>query len=103
MWIGIKEQLPVQVEGDLVIGKSFTTMFHELHLHEVNTFGDYNIELDKDIFNTNPPEGFTEITLSDILQMIPKEAKAGVASLCIIPASFVVWKKRRRKRAAIPR
>jgi len=98
VWIGIKEQLPVRVEGDLAIGKSFTTVFHDLNLHEVNTFHNYNIELDEDIFDTNPPEGYTELTLSDILPFIPIEAKAGVAGLGIIPAGLIFW-KRRRKRA----
>lgn len=98
VWIAIKEQLPVRVEGDLAIGKSFMTMFQELNLHEVNTFGDFNIELDENIFNTNPPEGYTEITLSDILHLIPVEAKAGVVGLGIAPAGLIFWKKRRRKK-----
>jgi len=98
VWIGIKEQLPVRVEGDLAIGKSFTTVFHDLNLHEVNTFGDYNVELDEDIFDTNPPEGYTQLTLSDILKVIPAEAKAGIAGLGIIPAGLIVWKRRRRKK-----
>lgn len=100
VWIGIKEQMPVRVEGDLVIGKSFMSMFHELNLHEVNTLGEYNVELDEDIFDTKPPEGYTELTLSDILPFIPIEAKAGLAGLGIIPAGFIFWKRRRRKKAA---
>jgi len=103
VWIGIKEQLPVQVEGDLAIGKTFTTMFQELNLHEINTFGDYNIELDEGIFDTTVPEGYTEITLSDILKMIPKEAKAGVAGLVMVPAGFFVWRRRRKRAGAIAR
>ena len=99
VWIAIKEQLPVRVEGDLAIGKSFMTMFQDLNLHEINTFGEYNVELDKDIFNTNSPEGYTELTLSDILKVIPAEAKAGVAGLGIVPAGLIFWKRRRRKRA----
>ena len=100
VWIGIKEQLPVRIESDLRIGKCFTTMFNELNLREVNVLDKYNVELDEDIFDTKPPEGYTEFTLSDILQMIPVEVKAGVAGLGIIPAGFVVWKRRRRKKAA---
>jgi len=98
VWIAIKEQLPVRVEGDLAIGKSFMTMFHDLNLHEVNTFENFNIEIDESIFDIDPPEGYTEVTLSDILQIIPVEAKAGLAGLGIIPAGFVFWKKRRRKK-----
>ena len=96
-WIGIEEQLPVRIEGDLVIGKSFTTMFNDLNLREVNVLDKYNIELDEDIFDTNPPEDYTELTLSDILQVIPVEAKAGLVGLGIVPAGFIIWKKRRRK------
>lgn len=100
VWIGIKEQLPVRVEGDLVIGKSFMTAFNDLNLHEVNTFHNYNVELEEDIFDTNPPEGYTELTLSDILPFIPVEAKAGIAGFGIIPAGLIFWKRQRRKRAA---
>ena len=99
VWIGTKEQLPVRMEVDLCIGKSFMTMFNDLNLREVNVLDKYNVELDEDIFDINPPEGYTEITLSDILQMIPTEVKAGVAGLGIIPAGFVIWKRRRRKQA----
>jgi len=98
IWIAVEEQLPVRVEGDLAIGKSFMSMFHDLNLHEVNTFGDYNIELDEKIYDTTPPEGYTQLTLSDILQFIPAEAKVGAAALGIAPVGFVFWKRRRRKK-----
>ena len=100
VWIGIKEQLPVRIETDLCIGKCFTTMFNELNLREVNVLDKYNVELDENIFSTNPPEGYTELTLSDILLLIPVEAKAGIAGLGIAPIGFVFWRRRRRKRAA---
>ncbi|MDT8303969.1 MAG: hypothetical protein RQ760_20980 [Sedimentisphaerales bacterium] len=102
VWIGIEEQLPVRVEGDFLLGKSFGSMFNELNLHEVNTFHDYHIKLDEDIFDTKAPEGYTELNLSDFLQFIPVEVKAGVAGLglCffIIPAGFIVRKRNRRKK-----
>jgi len=96
VWIAVREQLPVRVEGDLAIGKSFMTMFHELNLHEVNTFGDYNVEFDARIFDVNVPEGYTEITLVDVLKLIPAEAKVGMAGLGIVPAGLIFWKRRRR-------
>jgi len=103
VWIAIDEQLPVRVEGDMTIGKSFMTMFHELNLREVNTLGNYNVELDEAIFDLTAPEGYTELTLTDILRFVPTEAKAGVVGLGIVPASLVFWKRRRRKRATASR
>jgi hypothetical protein len=104
VWIGIEEQLPVRAEGDMFIGKSFMSMFQEVNLHEVNTMGEYNVELDEDIFDTNPPEGYTELTLSDILPFIPLKVKAGITGLglgfFIIPAGFIVRKRNRRKKRA---
>jgi len=107
VWIGIKEQMPVRVEGDFVIGKCLMSMFHDLNLREVNTFGEYNVELDEEIFDIKPPEGYTELTLSDILSLIPAEAKAGLVGLgvssCIIPAGFIVWKRHRKKKTTANR
>jgi len=96
VWIAIDEQLPVRVEGDFAIGKSLMTLFRDLNLHEVNTMGDYNVELDEAIFDITPPEGYTEITLTDVLRSVPAGAKAGVAGLGLIPAGFVFWRRRRR-------
>jgi hypothetical protein len=103
VWIGIEEQLPVRLEAELSIGKSLMTMFNDLILHEVNVLDEYNIAIDEDIFDIEPPEGYTEITLSDIIRMIPVEAKAGLAGLGIIPAGLIFWRRRKRKRAAASR
>jgi hypothetical protein len=101
IWIAVEEQLPVRIEADLSIGKSFMTMFNELNLHEVNVLDQMNIEIDKNTFDIEPPEDYTEVTLSDILLMIPVETKAGLAGLGILPVSFIAWKRRRRKRRTI--
>ena len=98
VWIGIEEQLPIWVEGDFFFGKSFLTLFNEVRLREVNVVEKYDVELDEKIFDTEVPEGYTEFGLSDILPFIPVEAKAGIASLGIIPAGFIFWKRRRRRR-----
>jgi hypothetical protein len=103
VWIGLEDQLPIWVEGDLTIGKSFMSMFHDLNLHEVNILEKCDVELDEEIFDTTPPEGYTELTLTDILSLIPAEAKAGLVGLGIVPAGLIVWKKRRRKRATASR
>jgi len=101
IWIGIKKQLPVRIEGDLIIGKSFMSAFQNLNLHEVNTLDDFNVELDENIFDITPPEGYTQLTLSDILKLFPAEAKAGAAALGIAPVGFVFWKRRRRKQRQV--
>ena len=98
IWIGIEEQLPVRLEAELSIGKSLMTMFNDLILHEVNVLDEYNIAIDEDIFDITPPEGYTEITFSDILQVIPVEAKASLVGLGIIPVGFIVWRRRKRKK-----
>jgi hypothetical protein len=105
VWIGIKEQLPVRMEGEAVIGKSLMTLFQDLKMHEVAILGEYNVELDEDIFDTNPPEGYTELTISDILPFIPLKVKAGITGLGLgfftIPAGFIVRKRHRKKNAKV--
>jgi hypothetical protein len=101
IWIGIKEQLPIRLEGNLAIGKCFMTMFNDLNLHEVNVLEEYDVELDDELFDPKIPEGYTELGLGDILPLIPVEVKAGLAGLSIAPAGFVVWRRRRRKRATL--
>ena len=102
VWIGIDEQLPIQVEGDMFIGKSIMTMFNDLNLHEFNVLEKCDVELDEDIFNINIPDGYTELTLADILSIIPANIKAGAAGAGIgsilIPAGFISWRRRRRKK-----
>jgi hypothetical protein len=102
VWIGIEEKLPIWVEGDLVFGKSLMTGFNDLILHEVNILEKCDIELDEDIFDTNPPEGYTEFTLSDIMSLIPANIKAGVTGAglgsILVPIGFISWRRRRRKK-----
>ncbi|MHC4629121.1 MAG: hypothetical protein ACYTDV_19255 [Planctomycetota bacterium] len=98
VWIGIEEQLPIWVEGDFFFGKSLLTLFNEVRLHEVNVVEKYDVELDEKIFDTDVPEDYTEFGLGDILPFIPIETKAGIASLGIIPAGLILWKRQRRRK-----
>ncbi|MBN2590195.1 MAG: hypothetical protein JXA96_10060 [Sedimentisphaerales bacterium] len=104
VWIGIEEQLPVQVEGDMVFGKSLMTMLNDLNLHEFNIISDYNIELDDAIFDISIPEGYTELTLVDILSVIPTSIKAGTAGaglgIILIPTGIISWRRHNRKKRA---
>ena len=102
IWIGIEEQLPIWIEGDLLIGKSLMTGFNELILHEVNFVEEYNAKIDEAVFDTSIPEDYTELTLIDILEVIPTEIKAGAAGVglgfILIPVGFVSFRKRKRKK-----
>jgi hypothetical protein len=97
VWIGVEEQLPIWVEGDFFFGKSVLTLFNDVRLHEVNVVEKYDVQLDEKIFDTDVPEGYTEFGLTDIILLIPAEAKAGLVGLGIVPAGFVFWRRRRRK------
>ena len=102
IWLGVEGQLPVQVEGDMVVGKCVMTMFHNLNLHEYNVLGDYNIELDDAIFDTGIPDGYTELTISDILSLVPSDIKVGAIgaglSIILIPTGIISWRKHNRKK-----
>jgi hypothetical protein len=74
VWIATKELVPVRMEGDILIGKSVTTLLMDWRLHETSTLDSYDVELDPKLFNTDMPEGYTQLTLSDInsiKQMVP--------------------------------
>jgi len=105
IWVGVEELIPVRMETDISIGKCLLTAYNKFNLHDVVVLQDYNVEFDEDIFDTNPPEGYTEITLSDILPFIPMKVKAGVTGLGLgffmIPACFIVRKRHRRKKSKI--
>ena len=102
IWIGIEDQLPIKVEGDMKVGKCIMTMLNDLDLHEYNTLGDYNIELDDAIFDTKVPDGYIELTLTDILSIVPTSVKAGAAGaglgIILIPAGLITWRKHKRNK-----
>jgi len=95
VWVGVKELLPIRIEGDMLIGKSLMTAFTELRLHEFCILEKYNIQLDEKIFNTDIPEGYTETKLTDFIPL-----KAGLAGLGAgaVPIGLVVWCKKHKKR-----
>jgi hypothetical protein len=102
VWIGIEEQLPIQVEGDLVIGKSIMTMFNDLNLHEFNVLEKCDIELDEGIFEINIPDGYTKLTLADILSVIPTNVKAGISGAglwaILVPAGFIKCRRQKNRK-----
>ena len=102
MWVGVEELIPVRMETDISIGKCLFTAFNNFKMHEVVVLKDHNIDLDKEHFDTEIPEGYTKLTLSDFLSAIPLKVKAGITGLglgfFIIPAGFIVRKRNRRKK-----
>ena len=96
-WVGVEELLPVRMEADIKVGKSFLTLFNDLNLHEVNVLKDYNVELGEENFDTNIPEGYTELTLSDFIPVKASLVGLGIGS-CMIPAGFIFWRRRRKKK-----
>jgi hypothetical protein len=102
MWVGVEELIPMRMETDISIGKCLFTAFNKFNLHEDLILQDYNVDLDEEKFDTEIPEGYTELTLSDFLSAIPLKVKAGITGLglCffIIPAGFIIRKRHRRKK-----
>lgn len=98
VWVGVKEFLPVKVEGDMVVGPCLLTFFTECRIHDLSILENYNIALGPEFFSTAAPEGYTEIKLTDF---IPIKTGAGVvgASVGVITIGVVVRKKLRNHRA----
>jgi hypothetical protein len=75
VWVDVKKLLPIRMEGDIFLGKSLGTVFTEGILHEVCAMEAYDVELDKSLFDCSLPDGYSELTLSDILHFFPMKQK----------------------------
>jgi hypothetical protein len=67
LWVGKKELLPIRGEADMVLGGTVATLFMDVRCHEVTMLEEYNTELDPALFDIRPPEGYTELKLTDFL------------------------------------
>lgn len=67
IWVGTKELLPIRGEADMRLGKTIATLFMDVDCHELTVLEKYNVQLDPGLFDTNPPEGHTPFTLSDLI------------------------------------
>ena len=97
LWIDVETSLPVGIEmkfnmdGGLLTGP-------KKHRCEFRAYDfQWNAELPERIFEPNIPDDYTEFKITDL---VPTEAKAGIVGLGIIPAGFIIWRQRRRKKAA---
>jgi hypothetical protein len=93
-WVTTKDLLPVRLEADMLVGKTFTTLLMDWRLHEVNTLDSYNIELRPELFNTDIPEGYTEWKLTDFIPM-----KLSMAGVGMLPIGCIAWQRVKRNRA----
>jgi len=98
LWVDVENALPVRLEADVDVGKSLLTGFNRLHLNEVNSFVEFNPQLDPNIFAPNIPDDYTEVKLTDFAP-----AQATLVGLGIIPVGFLFWRRRKRKRASAGR
>ncbi|UCG57674.1 MAG: hypothetical protein JSU70_22765 [Phycisphaerales bacterium] len=98
LWVNVETSLPVRLEADVDLGKSLLTGFSRLHLREVNSFVEFNPQLDPNMFDPNIPADYTEFKVTDLVP-----AQAGLVGLGIIPAGFLFWRRQRRKRATASR
>jgi hypothetical protein len=94
VWVTTKDLLPIRIESDMLVGKTFTTLLMDWRLHEVNTLDSYNIELSPELFNTEIPEGYTEWKLTDFIPI-----RLSLAGLGILPVGCIAWRRIRRNKA----
>ncbi len=88
IWVGTEELLPIRMEGDMLLGKTITTLFMDVRCHEIAVLDKYNVELDPGLFHTATPEGYTEFNLKDFFP-----GAFGLASLGIAPVGTVAWRR----------
>ena len=96
VWVGVKDLLPIRVEGDIDIGASLMTAGADLKVREDSNLDSYNVPLDEKLWQIAVPEGYTQIKLTDFL---PIKAGIGGVGLCAaaVPASMAVRARHRRR------
>jgi len=97
-WIDVESSLPVRVEYEFITDRGLFTRMKKLKIVCKAYDFEYHQEVREEVFDPNIPDDYTEFTLTDLIPV-----KAGLGGLCIIPAGFVFWKRRRRKRAKASR
>jgi len=97
-WIDIENSLPVRMEYEVITDRGLLMGMKKLKVVCKAYYFEYRPEIQEELFEPKIPDDYTEFTLTDL---IPTEAKAGLVGLGILPAGFVFWKRRKRKRATI--
>lgn len=99
-WIDIESSLPVRAEYEVITDRGLLTGMKKLKVVCKAYAFEYYQQAQKELFDPNIPEDYTELGLSDL---IPIKAKAGLTGIVIIPAGFVLWRRRRRKISTVSR
>ena len=97
LWIDAETSLPVGIESEFNTDPGLLTGFKKLHGKFRAYDIQWNAELPEGVFDPNIPADYTELKVTDF---IPTEAKAGLVGLGMVPVGLIVWKRRRKKRAA---
>ena len=91
MWVNTKTLLPTRIEGGGVVGKGIMTGFKEFKYQEVMHSIEYDVDMDKSIFQPNIPDDYTLIDPAAAAQ------KAEAALLLVVPGGYGVLSVKRRK------
>ena len=93
-WIDVETSLPVRAEYEVITDRGLLTGMKKLKVVCKAYDFEYHEEAREELFEPKIPDDYTEFKVTDL---IPAEAKAGLVGLGILPAGFLVWKKRRRR------
>jgi hypothetical protein len=94
-WIDIESSLPARAEYEIITDRGLFTEMKKLKIVCKAYAFEYHQEVQEELFDPNIPDDYTELKLTDLMPV-----KAGLVGLGIVPAGFVFWIRRRRKRTA---
>jgi hypothetical protein len=95
-WIDVESSLPVRAEYEIITDRGLFTEMKKLKIVCKAYAFEYHQEAQEELFDPNIPDDYTELNLTDLMPV-----KAGLVGLGIVPAGFIIWKRRRRKRVVI--
>ena len=97
-WIDVESSLPVRAEYEIITDRGLFTEMKKLKIVCKAYAFEYHKEVQEELFDPNIPDDYTELNLTDLMPV-----KAGLVGLGVVPAGFVLWRRQRRKRAAVSR
>jgi hypothetical protein len=94
LWVNEKTLLPIRIEGEGFVGKGLMTGLKDFGYKEVMYDIEYDVELDKSIFDPNIPDDYMLIDPANIAE------KAELTMLGIVPfgAAIITYKHFKKKR-----